>query len=46
MPFLDAARALITAGHDADAILEMYRPDASSWELARTAPNCCPAECS
>ncbi|MGB6816149.1 MAG: hypothetical protein WBE29_04180 [Pseudolabrys sp.] len=25
MPFLDAARALITAGHDADAILEMYR---------------------
>jgi hypothetical protein len=41
MPFLDAARALITAGHDADAILEMYRPDASSWELARTAPNCC-----
>ena len=33
MPFLDAARALIAAGHDADAILEMYRPDASSWDL-------------
>ena len=33
MPFLDAARALIAAGHDADAILEMCRPGASSWDL-------------
>jgi hypothetical protein len=33
MPFLDAARALIAAGHDADAILEMYRLGASSWDL-------------
>ena len=33
MPFLDAARALIAAGHDADAILEMYQSDASSWDL-------------
>jgi hypothetical protein len=32
-PFLDAARALIAAGHDADAILEMYRLGASSWDL-------------
>jgi hypothetical protein len=35
MPFLDAARALIAAGHDADAILEMSQPGASSW-TART----------
>ena len=33
MPFLDAARALIAAGHDADAILEMCRPGTSSWDL-------------
>jgi hypothetical protein len=33
MPFLDAARALIAAGHDANAILEMYRLGASSWDL-------------
>ena len=33
VPFLDAARALIAAGHDADAILEMCRPGASSWGL-------------
>ena len=33
MPFLDAARALIAAGHDADAILEMCRPGASSYAL-------------
>jgi hypothetical protein len=33
MPFLDAARALIAAGHDADAILETCRPGASSWDL-------------
>ena len=33
VPFLDAARALIAAGHDADAILEMCRPGASSWDL-------------
>jgi hypothetical protein len=32
-PFFDAARALIAAGHDADAILEMCRPGASSWDL-------------
>ena len=32
-PFLDAARALIAAGHDANAILEMCRPGASSWDL-------------
>ena len=32
-PLLDAARALIAAGHDADAILEMYRPGVSSWDL-------------
>jgi hypothetical protein len=32
-PFLDAARALIAAGHDADAFLEMCRPGASSWDL-------------
>ena len=33
MPFLDAARALIAAGHDADAILEMCRLGASSYAL-------------
>jgi hypothetical protein len=32
-PFLDAARLLIATGHDADAILEMCRPGASSWDL-------------
>jgi len=32
-PFLDAARALIAAGHDENTILEMYRLGASSWDL-------------
>jgi hypothetical protein len=32
-PFLDAARILVGEGHDVNAVLEMRRPGAASWDL-------------